>query len=430
MNRILCFLLMMTCAHAATVSFDNSTKQTSPTDIKLRADTVTSSGTITTAKGIVQTSKHVTGTVIDWSDSGIQWSALSGDTTYTFSNVTADKSICFYLTANGFQPTFPLPSTNWDGSTIPTASASGEDTYVFTYVNGHYHGSFMPAGASGNTLYTGDGVLSGDRVVDGGGHSLMVTNLTGGEDDTSSALTFDISNTLGNPNSRYFKISNGTTNLLEIGPDIALRLNTGGVSVFDVSGSGVIGHGIDFVSIGTSQSGSYGRGISDLINGSYEVVSDAGGGGGHYFDRPVIGITLDAGSTWVTLLDPVVAASSTAYSLDTYTNHTSGNLLDIKNQGTNKAYITFDGGIATTAKNLVAPAAISFPATTVNWTNSNAYNIEVYVDNAGVTGSILKKNGTTIFSAISGTLTFHLQPGEYFSETYTLGTPTATWSPF
>lgn len=74
---------------------------------------------------------------------------------------------------------------------------------------------------------------------------------------------------------------------------------------------------------------------------------------------------------------------------------------------------------------------IVFPATTVKWTNNIGKNIELYVDNTGVTGTGLFKNGGQIFGTILPLdPTFHLQPGEYFSETYTVGTPSATWSPY
>ncbi len=224
MNRILCFLFMMTCAHAATVSFDNSTKLTSPTDVKLRADTVNSSGTITTAKGIVQTATALSGTVIDWSLSGIRYGSMSADTTYTFSNVTADKSISLYLVANGFQPTFPLASTNWDGGTLPTASASGEDTYIFTYVNGHYHGSFLPAVSSGGgtTLYTGDGTLAGDRVVNANGNDL--------EFNLSPSISFDGDPTSSN-NSGYFGSFTSDGNLSEVEFDAYSNPTSGDVSI-------------------------------------------------------------------------------------------------------------------------------------------------------------------------------------------------------
>lgn len=87
-------------------------------------------------------------------------------------------------------------------------------------------------------------------------------------------------------------------------------------------------------------------------------------------------------------------------------------------------------GIGSTRSNLLAPTSFTFPATTVNWTNPITTSIEVYIDNGGITGTAIKKNGTTISSSVVGDATLGLQPGEYFSETYTVGTPTGKWSPF
>ena len=80
--------------------------------------------------------------------------------------------------------------------------------------------------------------------------------------------------------------------------------------------------------------------------------------------------------------------------------------------------------------NAIGPTSITAPATTVNWTNPINANIQVYIDNSGVTGTAIKKNGTQIFSSLVGDVTLELQPQEYFSMTYTLGTPVVTWSPF
>lgn len=93
-------------------------------------------------------------------------------------------------------------------------------------------------------------------------------------------------------------------------------------------------------------------------------------------------------------------------------------------------FLAMTNGLATTLSNTIAPTSFTFPLTTVNWTNTNSFNIELYIDNSGVTGSATKKNGTTIFSSLVGDVVFHLQPGEYFSETYTVGTPSARFSPF
>jgi hypothetical protein len=88
-------------------------------------------------------------------------------------------------------------------------------------------------------------------------------------------------------------------------------------------------------------------------------------------------------------------------------------------------------GIATYSSNTLALASISFPATTVNWTNATGKNIFVFIDNAGVTGTALKINGTQISSTllVTGDTMIPLQPGEYFSETYTIGTPIGVWKP-
>ena len=76
-----------------------------------------------------------------------------------------------------------------------------------------------------------------------------------------------------------------------------------------------------------------------------------------------------------------------------------------------------------------APVAISFPATTTKWTNGTPNAIELYINNTGVTGTVIAKNGTTIETVLTGPFRLDLQPGEYFSETYTVGTPSATYLP-
>jgi hypothetical protein len=92
---------------------------------------------------------------------------------------------------------------------------------------------------------------------------------------------------------------------------------------------------------------------------------------------------------------------------------------------------TATSGFASYSSNTLALAAISFPNTTVNWTNNFGKNIFVFIDNAGVTGTSLKINGTQISSSllVTGDTVVPLQPGEYFSETYTIGTPVAVWKP-
>lgn len=73
-----------------------------------------------------------------------------------------------------------------------------------------------------------------------------------------------------------------------------------------------------------------------------------------------------------------------------------------------------------------AMTTISFPNTTVNWTNTLNFPISLNIDNTGVTGTAIKKNGTQIkASPVPLSATLDLLPGDYFSETYTVGTPAA-----
>lgn len=90
-------------------------------------------------------------------------------------------------------------------------------------------------------------------------------------------------------------------------------------------------------------------------------------------------------------------------------------------------------GFASHSRNLLAPQTISVGASPFNWTNEVATagtNVFVFIDGSGVTGSVAL-NGTTIFSALAGAdATVPLQPGEYVTVTYTIGTPTMTWKPW
>jgi hypothetical protein len=85
-------------------------------------------------------------------------------------------------------------------------------------------------------------------------------------------------------------------------------------------------------------------------------------------------------------------------------------------------------GVSSLRSNTLALTAMTFPGSTVGWPNPLDCTIQVYINNAGITLSAIKKNGSTIFT--SGNATLLLQPGESFSETYTVGTPSATYAPF
>jgi hypothetical protein len=90
-------------------------------------------------------------------------------------------------------------------------------------------------------------------------------------------------------------------------------------------------------------------------------------------------------------------------------------------------------GLASISNNLVGPTTISpFPASGTNWINPSVGNITVYLSGAGVSGATLVKiNNVTVY-VLSGTvppLSFELQTNEFFSVTYSSGTPSGVWKP-
>ncbi len=65
-----------------------------------------------------------------------------------------------------------------------------------------------------------------------------------------------------------------------------------------------------------------------------------------------------------------------------------------------------------------------------NWTNTTGRNINVFVDNAGITASAFKINGTTVYASALGDFSAPLQDQEWVSYLYTVGTPTIKYKPF
>jgi hypothetical protein len=74
----------------------------------------------------------------------------------------------------------------------------------------------------------------------------------------------------------------------------------------------------------------------------------------------------------------------------------------------------------------LTPQTFPFPGTTVNWTNIYPSPVNVFIDNTGITGTAIKKNGVQYYGSVPS-VTLPLNPGEYFSETYTVGTPVGSW---
>ena len=121
----------------------------------------------------------------------------------------------------------------------------------------------------------------------------------------------------------------------------------------------------------------------------------------------------------------------------TFLNGNDNALQSIKAlNGTFSGTGTFTNGVVSNSRRLLAPVSISVGGSPFNWTNSSAVgsggtnNVYVFIDGSGVTGSV-GLNGTTIFSGVTGAdATVPLQPGEYVTCTFSVGTPIMFWKPF
>lgn len=82
---------------------------------------------------------------IDWSLGDIFTLTLSGGAdTITFSNVgTKRKTIILHLTGAG--GTVTLPTILWPAGVVPTQTASGKDTYTFTFDGTDVRGTSLQA---------------------------------------------------------------------------------------------------------------------------------------------------------------------------------------------------------------------------------------------------------------------------------------------
>lgn len=104
--------------------------------------------------------------------------------------------------------------------------------------------------------------------------------------------------------------------------------------------------------------------------------------------------------TQLTRLSPMRAAASTPYEFDTLTNHTSGNLFEVKNQGTNKFVVDYLGNV-TAAGSVTSSGAGSFTGTNnFNIVNANTLGVSNNITvlgiyqgtiNADAAGTVLKQ---------------------------------------
>lgn len=372
----------------------------------------------------------------------------------------------------------------WKGDAAVTSVSFGNTNSANVLVGTSLYLSPAVTAASGINVSGGNLVVGSNNInADGSGNLGSVTWDSDGNYSGIGNLTFSgvgtgngsgITNTPINSKALTNNQSSATTFSNNITVDITHQYNGNGAGLTNVnkfaittnSGTSTATNGYSSDSIhfskpptnsptdayvwtatGTSGDGAWKVGGS----ASTGIVTNGGTGTNNVFTTAVLSgtTTLTNGSTYIGLLNFVadtggpfvdisVTATTSAGTNIGYTNRVDGNDLEQifgKSDGagaTTNLTVRFPQGLASGISNALPLIAIIFPATTVNWTNTFRYNIIMYIDNTGVTGSVVKKNSTTIASSIlAGDLvTMPMKPGDYFSETYTVGTPTGNWEPW
>lgn len=146
----------------------------------------------------------------------------------------------------------------------------------------------------------------------------------------------------------------------------------------------------------------YANSLQDL------VVLEAGE---DYFGRPALGISTDSGATFIAALDPSAPDGTTPFTLGTKLTHTSGNLLEVKNNATNKFTVDYAGngvfsGTVTANGSLLGPTPTG---TVIGFGTTAANNIAVFTDTTHT--NIARSTGAGILgdaSSATYTLTYNL----------------------
>lgn len=334
---------------------------------------------------------------------GVAWdfvtiSASGGATTNLIQSLTSTNGYFIYtVTANGnTNALFVMTNAAGDGSSLSNLNASNlgsgkvPDARLNTDIN-----------LTNVNIYSSGAARSALRVFPATGSSSNVVSFLAGTNGSSGLKVLDTGVATNNG-------ALGVSGVVFAPVTSASALIVGsGNAAYTFDTSGTFGGGISFAAL---------RGIAGYFDSSANV-SGAGGGTGGGGKGGAIFVN---GTTLGFMVSSTLAVS-TNFSTDSY----------FVGRG------IFAVGVVTVRSNSLPPTSITFPASTATWTNtaantaSPAVNITLYVDTAGVTGTVLAQNGTTICSTlVAGSMfTLNLNPGDYFSLTYTLGSPTGKWHP-
>jgi hypothetical protein len=141
---------------------------------------------------------------------------------------------------------------------------------------------------------------------------------------------------------------------------------------------------------------------------------------------------LDYPESQVFIGDALGNGSGTLFTLDDNANTIifAGATVTISGPLIGTGTIEADAGVISKKNNKAAPSTISVGASVFNYTNTQAVNIQVFLDANGATTAVTF-NGTAIFaSLVNGDHSIIMQPGDRIAVTYSVATPNMKYREF
>lgn len=253
--------------------------------------------------------------------------------------------------------------------------------------------------------------LLGNMVISG---TVTLTNTLISYKDDAMSFTSGGNTTLLQWNGAEFRFRNGNSAggvaLGGVNDPAYLAANTAGITLAGTTKTMVLGSDTGAVATFNTVFGN--SSTTDAAGGNWKITTSYGRGTGGSGEIEIwMGGARASGSSQTVISNQFNLRRVGNFDLAGTVNATNG-------------YTSFKG-------NKAAPTAITVTASPFNWTNnaastgSGTNDLYVYVDGVSVTGTVGICGGT-VFNTI-GQCTVALQPGEWTTITYTIGTPTAAY---
>lgn len=263
--------------------------------------------------------------------------------------------------------------------------------------------SLQFAVAPGETVWTN---RSGTIQPASGQTTNRLQFISGAADNaTNAALVLDAASAWAASGAKLFQVKNGGTNKFAISPKGELLIgedvtgNEGDLAIFRRETNG---HAWAYTT------SSFIRTNEDLVQ-TFNFLDPSGNSQLWLYDN-LNKISLFVGEESVILdmdvggglpevrLFPSASASTTPYKFGTSESHTSGNLVEFVNNGTNKVTVDFSGKVSTAGGFASSNTTAAVTIAETGWTNTFGVNAAVYIDGTGVTYTIKNNAGTSVYT--------------------------------